>query len=108
MAMFFRETNDSIVLSIAHRKNRNRDDCSEVLDLADLCARALSVGKSVCCDLSGIERMESELLDELILANQVTKQHSLSLTIVDIHPVLKEVFKTTKLDQIFTIAEEDS
>jgi anti-anti-sigma regulatory factor len=52
--------------------------------------------------------MESKLLDELILANQVTKQHSLSLMIVDIHPVLKEVFKTTKLDQIFTIAEEDS
>jgi anti-anti-sigma regulatory factor len=108
MAMFFRETNDSIVLSIANHENRNRFDYSQVLDLSDLCARALSVGKSVCCDLSGIERMESKLLDELILANQVTKQHSLSLMIVDIHPVLKEVFKTMKLDQIFTIAEEDS
>jgi anti-anti-sigma factor len=99
------------VLSLSHKTLNQTGalkDCMGVL--AELAEEADSGGPTptLFVDMSDIERITSEGLNELIGLNSEARGSGVSVQLLDVCPAVRDVFKLTRLERMFEFGTLES
>jgi anti-sigma B factor antagonist len=63
--------------------------------------------RKLLLDFTGVDRLSSVMLGKLLMIKKKMQSKGGKLTLCDISPEIREVFKTTNLDQILDIRENE-
>ena len=95
---------ESRVISMTHKTLNTTGSTVECMGvLADL-EQTAAAGRSETClfvDMSEIERITSEGLNELIALNSEARSRGVFMQLLDVCPSVRDVFKLTRLERMF-------
>lgn len=108
MTLCFRETPDKIIVFFADATIQNEAAIQEVGGgLLDICKRAARTGKKLLVDFRGVQFMSSAMIGNVVILNKAAKRQSVELRLANISPNFLEVFRITRLNEVFRMDDDD-
>lgn len=103
---------ESRVVSLTHESLNATGAIAECMGILAELGHQKTVGRyesSLFVDMSEIERITSEGLNELIGLNSEARSRGISIQLLDVCPAVRDIFKLTRLERMFefgTIASD--
>lgn len=95
---------ESRVISMTHKTLNATGATAECMGVLAELGQSTAAGRSGTCllvDMSEIERITSEGLNELIALNSEARSRGVFIQLLDVCPSVRDVFKLTRLERMF-------
>lgn len=104
MPIHFEETDDKLIIRfLTSRPGPEREHPG----FREIAERAAVTKKKVLVSFRDVEFMTSAIIGEFVLLSQAIKAERISIQICNLTPNVRQVFRITKLDKVFSIVDDE-
>lgn len=107
LSLTTRAVEDVLVVDFVNKEVLDTADVSQVGEDFDRLALEAGPRQKILLNLANVEYISSAVIGKIVRLNKQCRADKISLKLCGISPGVKEIFKTTMLDKIFDIQQDE-